>query len=196
MLNFRLFFITYLQSGIYFLYLKINQQTILIMEINFYIFFLAALVPLVIGFVWYGPLFGNAWMKELGFTKESLANKNRVLTLILSYVFSLFLTMFLLPATIHQMGVYSTLAGESGFAESTGEAFTYFQDFLSNYGDRFRTFKHGALHGVLSGLFLVMPVIAIMAMVERKSVKYVAINAGYWMVTLAIMGGLICQFGM
>ncbi|PQB08291.1 hypothetical protein BST83_15020 [Polaribacter filamentus] len=166
------------------------------MEMNFYIFFLAALVPLVIGFVWYGPLFGNAWMKELGFTKESLANKNIVLTLILSYVFSLFLAIFLLPATIHQMGVYSTLAGEPGFAESTGEAFTYFQDFLSNYGDRFRTFKHGALHGVLSGLFLAMPVIAIIAMFERKSVKYVAINAGYWIVTLAIMGGLICQFGM
>ena len=166
------------------------------MEMNFYIFFLAALVPLVIGFVWYGPLFGNAWMKELGFTKESLANKNMVLTLILSYVFSLFIAMFLVPATIHQMGVYSTLAGEPGFAESTGEAFTYFQDFLSNYGDRFRTFKHGALHGVLSGLFLAMPVIAIIAMFERKSVKYVAINAGYWIVTLAIMGGLICQFGM
>jgi hypothetical protein len=166
------------------------------MEMNFYIFFLAALVPLVIGFVWYGPLFGNAWMKELGFTKESLANKNMVLTLILSYVFSLFLAMFLLPATIHQMGVYSTLAGEPGFAESTGEAFTYFQDFLSNYGDRFRTFKHGALHGVLSGLFLALPVIAIIAMFERKSVKYVAINAGYWIVTLGVMGGLICQFGL
>ena len=166
------------------------------MEMNFYIFFLAALVPLVIGFVWYGPLFGNAWMKELGFTKESLANKNMVLTLILSYVFSLFLAMFLVPATIHQMGVYSTLAGEPGFAESTGEAFTYFQDFLSNYGDRFRIFKHGVLHGVLSGLFLAMPVIAIIAMFERKSLKYVAINAGYWIVTLAIMGGLMCQFGM
>tara|TARA_R110001592_G_scaffold5436_6_gene29972 strand:+ start:1330 stop:1830 length:501 start_codon:yes stop_codon:yes gene_type:complete len=166
------------------------------MEMNFYIFFLAALVPLVIGFVWYGPLFGNAWMKELGFTKESLADKNMVLTLILSYVFSLFLAMFLLPATIHQMGVYSTLAGEPGFAESTGEAFTYFQDFLSNYGDRFRTFKHGAFHGVLSGLFLALPVIAIIAMFERKSLKYVAINAGYWIVTLAVMGGLICQFGM
>ncbi len=166
------------------------------MEMNFYIFFLAALVPLVIGFVWYGPLFGNAWMKELGFTKESLADKNMVLTLILSYVFSLFLAMFLLPATIHQMGVYSTLAGEPGFAESTGEAFTYFQDFLSNYGDRFRSFKHGAFHGVLSGLFLALPVIAIIAMFERKSLKYVAINAGYWIVTLAVMGGLICQFGM
>ena len=42
------------------------------MEMNFYIFFVAAIIPLVIGFFWYGPLFGNAWMKEMGFTKESL----------------------------------------------------------------------------------------------------------------------------
>ena len=166
------------------------------MEMNFLIFFIAALVPLVIGFVWYGPLFGNAWMKEMGFTKESLEGKNMVLTFILCYIFSLLIALFLLPATIHQMGVFSTLAEEPGFAESTGEAFAYFQDFLTNYGDRFRTFKHGALHGVLTGIFLVLPVLAIIAMFERKSVKYVAINTGYWIVVLAIMGGLVCQYGM
>lgn len=166
------------------------------MEMNFYIFFLAALVPLVMGFIWYGPLFGNAWMKEMGFTKESLAGQNMALTFILSYVFSFLIAVFLLPATIHQMGVYSTLAGEPGFAESTGEAFTYFQEFIANYGDRFRTFKHGVFHGVLSGVFLALPIISIIALFERKSLKYIAINAGYWIVTLAIMGGLICQFGM
>ena len=37
------------------------------MEMNFNVLFLAALVPMIIGFVWYGPLFGNAWMKEMGF---------------------------------------------------------------------------------------------------------------------------------
>lgn len=166
------------------------------MEMNFLALFLIALIPLVIGFVWYGPLFGNAWMKEMGFTKESLEGKNMTLTFILSYVFSLFVAMFLLPATIHQMGVYSSLAGEPGFAESSGEAFTYFQDFIANYGDRFRTFKHGAFHGILNGIFFVLPVLSIIAMFEKKSVKYVAINVGYWVVCLAIMGGLVCQYGM
>jgi len=166
------------------------------MEMNFYIFFVVAIIPVIIGFVWYGPLFGNAWMKEMGFTKESLKGQNMAITFLLSYVFSLFIAVFLFPATIHQMGVYSSLAAEPGFAEQTGEVFTYFQDFLANYGDRFRTFKHGALHGTLSGLLLALPVIAIIAMFERKSIKYVAINAGYWVITLTIMGGLICQFGM
>ena len=73
------------------------------MEMNFYIFFLAALIPLVIGFIWYGPLFGNIWMIEMGFTKESLAGKNMIPTFILSYVFGFLIAFFLLPATIHQM---------------------------------------------------------------------------------------------
>lgn len=166
------------------------------MEMNFLYFFLAALVPLVIGFLWYGPIFGNAWMKEMGFTKESLEGSNMALIFIVSYVFSLLIAFFLLPATIHQMGVFSTLANETGFAEQTGDAWAYFQDFLANYGDRFRTFKHGAFHGVLTGIFLVLPILGTIALFERKSVKYVAINAGYWIVVLAIMGGIICQFGM
>ena len=85
--------------------------------------------------------------------------------------------------------------GEPGFAEGVaGEATTYFKDFMSTYGDRFRTFKHGALHGSVLGMFVVLPILSIIAMFERKSVKYVAINAGYWIVTLAIMAGIICQW--
>ena len=56
---------------LFFLYLIINQKQ-LIMEISFGILGLAALVPMVIGFVWYGPLFGKTWMEEMGFTEASL----------------------------------------------------------------------------------------------------------------------------
>jgi hypothetical protein len=164
------------------------------MEMNFYIFFVAAIIPLVTGFIWYGPVFGNAWMKEMGFTKESLAGQNMTLTFILSYVFSFLLAFFLLFLVVHQMGVMQVLQGEPGFEEKTGEAFTFFQKFLGTYGDRFRTFGHGALHGTMSGFLFVLPILSIIAMFERKSVKYVAINAGYWIVTLAIMGGIICQW--
>lgn len=162
---------------------------------NFLFIVIAALVPLVTGFVWYGPLFGNAWMKEMGFTKESLEGKNMALTFILCFVFSLLLALILQTLVIHQWGVYSALMGEPGFAEgAAGEATTYFNNFMEVYGDRFRTFKHGALHGTILGMFLVLPILSIIAMFERKSVKYVAINTGYWIVTLAIMGGIICQW--
>ena len=164
------------------------------MEMNFYVLFLAALVPMVIGFVWYGPMFGNAWMKEMGFTKESLAGTNMFKILIISYVFSLFIASFLMFVVIHQSGIYSTLAGEPGFNEKAGEGFAFFQDFINTYGDRFRTFGHGALLGMTTGLFFVLPILSILALFERKTIKYVAINAGYWTVTFAIMGGIICQW--
>lgn len=164
------------------------------MEMNYYILFLAALVPMVIGFIWYGPLFGKPWMNIMGFTEESLKDTNMFKVLGISYILSVLIASALMPMVIHQMGVFSTLAGEPGFAEQTGEAFTLFKDFLANYGDRFRTFKHGALHGSLFGLFLVMPILGTIAIFEKKPFKYVAINAGYWIVTLAIMGGIICKF--
>jgi len=164
------------------------------METNFLIIALAALIPLVMGFIWYGPLlFQNAWMKQLGFTEESLKGGNMALIFILSYVFSFLLAFFLQFVVIHQTGVYSSIL-ESGATELSGDALNYYNDFMAKYGSNYRTFKHGALHGALAGFFLALPILATQAMFERKNVKYVAINAGYWIVTIAIMGGIVCQW--
>jgi hypothetical protein len=70
----------------------------------------------------------------------------------------------------------------------------FIEDFLTKYGNRFRTFKHGALHGTIAGVFMALPVLAINSLFEGKGFKYVAINAGYWIVCLAIMGGIVGQF--
>lgn len=165
------------------------------MEINFLISALAALIPLVMGFIWYSPmLFHKAWMKENNFTEESLKGGNMPLIFGLTFVLSFLMTLPLHFLTIHQWGMFSSLMGEPGFAEGTGETMTYFQEFLANYGDRFRTFGHGALHGTLTGVFFVLPIIAINGLFERKSFKYIAINAGYWIVSLALMGGIICKW--
>jgi hypothetical protein len=64
---------------------------------------------------------------------------------------------------------------------------------MDTHGNNFRTFKHGLLHGSMSGILFVLPILAINAMFERKGFKYIAINAGYWIICLAIMGGIICQ---
>jgi hypothetical protein len=36
--------------------------------------------------------------------------------------------------------------------------------------------------------------IGINAVFERKGFKYIAIHTAYWMLTMAIMGGIICAF--
>lgn len=163
-------------------------------NLNFYIFFLTALIPMVVGFVWYGPLFGKAWMNQMGFTEESLKDTNMVVTLIICYIMSLILSVFLQFVVIHQMGTFQTLMNEPGFQEQTGEAYEYFKEFVVNYGDRFRTFHHGAIHGAMAGVMFSLPILAIIARFEKRSFKYVAINSSYWIVTLALMGGVICQF--
>ncbi len=163
------------------------------MEFNLLMTALAALVPLVIGFIWYGPLFKKAWMKEVGFTDESMQGANMALIFGLSYVLSFLMAFLLQTLVIHQFGIQSVLV-ESGASELQGEAATYFQDFMTKYGDRYRTFKHGVLHGSLTGVFIALPILGTQALFERKSFKYVAINVGYWIVTLGIMGGILCQW--
>lgn len=162
---------------------------------NFLTLALAALVPLFIGFLWYGPLlFQNAWMKQLGFTEESLKGGNMLLIFLLSYVFSFMLAMILQTVVIHQTGIYSALM-PVGASELSGQALTDYNAMMATYGQAYRTFKHGVLHGALAGIFLILPVLATQAMFERKSAKYVLINAGYWILTIALMGGVICQWG-
>jgi Protein of unknown function (DUF1761) len=40
-------------------------------------------------------------------------------------------------------------------------------------------------------VFLVLPLIGTNALFERKSWKYIFINAGHWTVSLMLMGGII-----
>lgn len=86
------------------------------MEINFKILLLAALVPMVVGFVWYNPkTFGNAWMKVTGMTEEKAKGANMGLIFSLTYLFSLFIAFALQPIVIHQYGMFATLVNEPGF---------------------------------------------------------------------------------
>ena len=133
-------------------------------------------------------------MKEMGFTEESLKGGNMLKIFGLSYVCSFLIAFVLQTLVIHQWGAFSTLMGEPGFAEGVGGASSYFQEFMSNFGDRFRTFGHGALHGTMIGLLLAGSIITINGLFERKSFKYIAINVGYWVVSLAIMGGVLCKW--
>ena len=166
------------------------------METNFLFIALAALVPMIIGFLWYGPmLFQNAWMKQLGFTEESLKGGNMAVIFIVSYVLSFMVAFFLQFITVHQLGAYSAMM-DSGATELTGDALATYQDFIAKYGTNYQSFKHGFLHGALTGVFLILPVLAIQAMFERRSWKYILINACYWILTLGIMGGIVCQWAV
>jgi hypothetical protein len=165
------------------------------MHPNLKILLLAALVPLILGFIWYNPkVFGSGWKKAADMTDEKIKGGNMILRFGLTYLFSFFAAFAIQFVVIHQFGFTSILANEPGIKDPNSEISLFIKNFLEKYGHNFRTFKHGALHGTLAGITLILPVIAINAMFERKGFKYVIINAGFWIVNLAIMGGIICQF--
>ncbi|WKL47539.1 DUF1761 domain-containing protein [Flavobacterium pectinovorum] len=161
------------------------------MEINFIALLLAAIVTLVVGFIWYNPkVFGTIWMKENNLTQEELRTGNMLKIFGLTYIFSVMITMTLMSLTIHQSGAIGMIGGPP----MINSAKPSFHSFMADYGMAYRTFKHGALHGFISGLFFAFPVIGINGLFERKSWKYIFIHAGYWLVTLTLMGGIICAF--
>ena len=159
------------------------------MEMNFYAVLVAATSTLVVGAVWYSPmLFANAWMKESGLTEEQLKKGNMLKIFGLTFLFSVMIAMIMQVLSIHQFGALGMIGGPD-YIETAKPSYAAF---MADYGTAFRTFKHGALHGFMSGLFFAFPLIAINGLFERKSWKYIFIHAGYWTVSMTIMGAIVC----
>ena len=157
------------------------------MEFNFLAIFIAALSTLFIGFIWYSDkVFGTVWMREAGLNKEELEKGSMIKILVLSFLYSFLLAFMMQFVVIHQFGAMGMIGG------NPTKALPSYTNFMADYGIAFRTFKHGALHGFMAGVLFALPVVAINALFERKSWKYIAIHAAYWIITLMVMGSIVC----
>ena len=165
------------------------------MEINFLILLAATLIPLVVGFIWYNKkVFGVAWMKAAGVSEDSAKNANMGLIFGLTVLFSFFIAFMMQSMVIHQFSVFGLLSQQPDFKTEGSESSMMLKRFQELYWGSYRTFKHGAFHGTLTALFFAIPILGINSLFERKGFKYIAINGGYWIVSLALMGGVICAF--
>ncbi|WP_313804253.1 DUF1761 domain-containing protein [Flavobacterium sp.] len=157
------------------------------MEINFLALLLAAVSTLVVGFIWYNPkVFGTIWMNETGMTEEKAKQGNMIKIFGMSIVYAFFLSFILQMLTIHQFGALGMIGGDPAVAKESYTAF------MADYGDAFRTFKHGALHGFMTGLFFAIPLVGTNSLYEGRSWKYVLVTGGFWTVCFTIMGAIIC----
>lgn len=153
----------------------------------------AALFPLLLGFVWYNPkVFGNAWMKGAGLNEESMKGANMALVFGLTYVFSFLIAFSLFPITMHQFGLNSLIVPQTGHLVDDPQGLG--KQVLAMYANSYRSFGHGALHGTITGVLFILPIIGVNALFERRGAKYLFINAGFWIVCCAVMGGIVCQF--
>ena len=164
---------------------------------NFSILFVAAFIPLVVKLVWYNVKFlGNSWIKESGVNFEDLNKGNKLKILGLTYLFSLFIAAALLPIVVHPIGFFAMFQHlkEVNNHDINSELYLSLKKLYDTHGFHFRTFKHGMLHGILTGFLLAMPLLGINALLERKSFKYLCLHAGFWILCLMLMGGIISQW--
>ncbi len=133
-------------------------------NINWLSMVLATLTPMLIGFIYYHKaVFGKAWMDSIGMTDEKAKEANMIVVFGVSIVLSFLLAFFLL--NFNNSGI--------------------------NQEGEFDTFKHGAWHGAFVAIIIVAPVMIINGLFEQKSWKNMLINALYWIITLALMGGIV-----
>jgi len=139
-------------------------------ELNYLAIAVAALVPTIIGAIYYGPLFEKQWLDSMGKTKEEMVPKNMALTyggaLVMAFLLSMSLKMIM--EMMHR-GVEN---GEMVF-------------------NSFHTFKHGLLHGAFTCIFLIIPVVVSLSLFQGRSGKNILLNVVYWIITCALMGGIL-----
>ena len=156
----------------------------------------AALVPMLLGFIYYHPkVMGKMWMQAAGVGEEKPSAARMALMFGGSFVLALMLSLQMHFVVIHQMHLGSIVQGMPELNDANSAASKWLKFGLDNYSHNFRTFKHGAFHGTIAGIFFALPILGTSALFERKSAKYILVNGLYWVICLALMGGVICQLG-
>ena len=164
-------------------------------EINLYIPFLAALIPLAVGAIYYSsPVLGNTWMKVSGTTEEKIKTGNMALIFGLTYLFSLIIAGFLIQFTIHQAVLPGLFVDAEKYGVTAAEGEAFLSSFMEKYSHVHRSFPHGMVHGIIATIMFALPLISINALFERRGWKYILIHTGYWLISLMLMGGVICKF--
>lgn len=153
---------------------------------------LAGLLPTLIGFLWYNEFsLGKLWMAEARITKEEAQKSSMIKLIGLSILFGTMVAMILNSCVIHQNSVPGIFYNNGVISP---EAQVFVDDFMNKYGGLHRTFQHGMIHGIIYSIMFALPIIGMSAIYELKSWKYILIHFGYWLITLAVMGGLICAW--
>lgn len=90
---------------------------VVVVPINYVAVLVAALASIVLGFAWYGPLFGKQWMAMMGFTKESIdaaKKKGMAKTYVLMAVGSLVMAYVLAHALVFASAYTKTVGVSAG----------------------------------------------------------------------------------
>lgn len=159
------------------------------MNLNYIAFFLISFVPLIIGFYWYHPK--SIISKWSGQTFQKLSRVSLIQILVL-FILSIGFVYGYMNLIIHQLGFYELFFTDIMLGSEEAEIIV--KEFLSSYGDKHRHFGHGVLHGVINACLFSLPFISAIAILDKKGRKYIIHHFSYWLITSALIGGLISAF--
>ena len=133
-------------------------------DINYLAVLVAGVINMVLGALWYGPLFGKSWMAMMGYTPESMAAKKKGMGV--RYLVTFIGSLIIAYVLDHGLIFGNAYLKMSGVSAGLMGAFWYWLGFLA------------------------VPMLGCVLW-EGKSIKFYAINAGYYLVSLLCMGALL-----
>lgn len=138
--------------------------------INYLAVFVAAVAAMILGYLWYGPLFGKEWAKLMGWTPDTLdkmksdpEGKNKMMMAYGGQFIGLLLMAYVLAHSLVFAAAYMHVSGVMG----------------------------GLQAAFWSWLGFVAPATIGMVLWEGKPWKLWMIIAGYYLVNLLLMGIII-----
>lgn len=137
-------------------------------QVNFLSVLLAAIANLVVGFLWYSPLlFAKPWMKLMGYTTKNMKEQSKEMGK--TYAISFVLAIVAAYVLFHVMAFSSNFYGYSATTTAL-------------------------LTGFWMWLGFVAPVQFTSELFGKKNWSLLAINTGYQLTALLVMGLIIAMF--
>jgi Protein of unknown function (DUF1761) len=163
---------------------------------NWPVIFGCSLIPLVIGMLYYSDMaLGKIWKKHANIDPNRASGGNMIVLFGMAILLGLFMSLCMTTVVLHGSHVFSLVAFNGPPAPNTPE-YSDAQTYLQKYGDYFLTFKHGVFHGIMTALLCAFPIIHMSALFEQRGWRYTAVHVGYWLITLGLIGGVICAYGV
>ena len=86
-------------------------------DVNYIAIFLGAIANMVVGMVWYGPLFGKPWMEMMGFNKKDMekAKPNMGKTYLIAFISALVMSSVMAYIVDYAQAKDAVSGAQAGF---------------------------------------------------------------------------------
>lgn len=140
-------------------------------HVNYLAVIAAVFANIALGFLWYGPVFGGSWRKEMGIAADARPAPGAMWRSMSLMVFGALLMAWVLS---YDEAVWRPSSWKAG-ADQTPAMYGFFA-------------------ALFTWLGYIVPLLLGGVAWENKSEKLFAINAGYWLIALLAMGMILAYW--